>query len=111
MTETTPTHLSPRSKTLWNDLVPRRARSPERLTLLQLALEQLDRADAARADIERDGPTFRTKKTGTIHAHPALAIERQARMTFVRLWKQLDLHWSAELDSGLDGTLPLERRW
>jgi P27 family predicted phage terminase small subunit len=99
---TPPQHLSTRSQQLWRQIVPRRAKSPERLTLLQLALEQLDRADAARAEIERDGTTFRTKRTGAIHAHPALAIERQARSSFMRMWDQLGLSWDATLDGGIN---------
>jgi phage terminase small subunit len=65
-----------------------------------MALEQLDRADAARAEVERDGTTFKTKRTGAVHAHPALAIERQARMSFTRIWDQLGLSWCGELDGG-----------
>ena len=40
-----PTHLSARSQGLWRETMRRRAISPERLTLLQVALEALDRAD------------------------------------------------------------------
>lgn len=44
-----PPHLSERAQALWREVVPRRAVSPERLALLQVALEALERADAASA--------------------------------------------------------------
>lgn len=86
-----PAHLSARSQALWRTLVPRRARSAERLTLLQTALECLDRADAARAGIDRDGLTVKTLATGTVHLHPLLKVETEARRQFAKLWSALAL--------------------
>ena len=100
-TASAPGHLSLRARGLWEALVPRRARSPERLALLQLALEQLDIADAARAQALADGLTFATATTGAVHAHPALAIERQARSAFFRIWTKLGLDWDSESDGGI----------
>lgn len=93
-----PAHLSPRAAELWAAIVPRRGRSVERLALLTVALEALDRADLARAAIERDGLTTTTARSGAIHAHPAIAIESAARREFARLWRALSLTWDADLD-------------
>jgi len=52
-----PAHLSERSGAIWRDLVEDRCDSLERRILLQLALEDLDRADALREQIAREGLT------------------------------------------------------
>lgn len=100
--ENPPVHLSERAKDLWSKLVPRRARSPERVALLQAALEALDRADQAREAINREGLTTTTKTTGAVHIHPLARIEREARQQFARIWSDLSLQWTA----GVDGRLP-----
>jgi P27 family predicted phage terminase small subunit len=93
-----PAHLSERARALWRVLVPRRARSPERLALLTVALEALDRAEQARAQLEQEGLTRTTETTGTVHLHPASRIEKDARSLFARVWEQLGLAWDANLD-------------
>lgn len=97
-----PPHLSARARGLWADIVPRRGRSPERLVLLAHALEQLDRADAAREAIAREGLTLKAKRSGAVKAHPALRIEAAARREFFKLWKELHLDWDVELDGLVD---------
>ncbi len=79
-------------------VVPRRANSPERLVMVKVALEALDRAEEARLVLAAEGITARTESTGAVHAHPALKVERENRQLFARIWKELDLDWSAELD-------------
>jgi hypothetical protein len=59
----------------------------------------MDRADAAQAQIARDGLTYKTEKTGAIHAHPAIAIETTARRQFVRLWLAPGFDWDDDLDT------------
>lgn len=86
-----PNHLSPRAKTLWGELVPRRARSPERLALLQTALEALDRADQAKEQLDREGLTWTTKSSGAVHVHPLLKVEKDARGAFAQIWNRLGL--------------------
>src|SRR5438046_912669 len=84
-----PAHLSERAAGLWRELVPRRARSPERLALLQTALEALDRSDEAREAINKEGLTSKTEKTGALHIHPAVRVERESRMLFMKCWSAL----------------------
>ena len=90
--------LSERSKALWDQIVPRRARSPERLALLQQALEALDRVDECRDVVEREGLTVTTKTTGAVHVHPLLKVEREQRQLFLRCWDQLNLTWDPSTD-------------
>lgn len=83
-----PAHLSPRSRELWAAVVPSRAKSPERLALVQTALEALDRAEAARLAIERDGMLI-TSGAGMAHVSPLVKVERDAMALFARLWRDL----------------------
>ena len=93
-----PETLSERSKSLWGEIVPRRAESPERLALLQSGLEALDTADRARATLLAEGETFTTKTTGAIHVHPAVRIQKDALSHFLAVWRELDLKWSYQID-------------
>lgn len=90
--------VSERAQALWREVVPRRAVSPERLALLQVALEALDRADAATAVIEQEGMVTTTKTTGAVHIHPLVKVERESRQLFARCWREMGLSWSVELD-------------
>jgi P27 family predicted phage terminase small subunit len=60
------------------------------LRLLQLACEAWDRAQQARAAIEREGLTIRTDEGG-LKAHPAVGIERDSRLAVARFVRELDL--------------------
>lgn len=60
------------------------------LRLLQLACEAWDRAADARRQLEVDGAVYRDR-FGAPRAHPAVAIERDARLAFAKLVRQLDL--------------------
>jgi phage terminase small subunit len=93
-----PAHLSERSRALWAELVPRRCASPERVTLLQSALEALDTADEARRLIAAEGLVHKTARTGAIHLHPAARLEADARRQFAKLWASLRLGFCAGID-------------
>jgi len=95
-----PAHLTARSQALWRSLVPRRAKSPERLALVQAALEALDRADSAREAIAAAGLTTTTKTTGAVHLHPLAKLEREARAQFIAAWSALKFTWDSRLDGG-----------
>jgi phage terminase small subunit len=95
-----PEHLSDRAKALWRSVVPRRAKSPERLAMVQTALEALDRADGARLAIAEQGLTTVTKTTGTIHLNPLAGLEREARAQFLSAWTALHFSWDSVLDGG-----------
>ena len=93
-----PEGLSERSQKLWQEATARRCRSACRLELLTQALRALDRAEAARRIIGREGMTTRTVTTNAVHAHPALKVEQQARGQFLRSWKALGLSWDPLVD-------------
>ena len=58
--------------------------------LLHLACEAWDRCQQARAILDADGVVFKDDR-GNIRAHPAVAIEKDARTGFARLVRELDL--------------------
>jgi phage terminase small subunit len=89
-----PEHLSGRSKELWCEYIGHEIKSPGRITLFQTGLEALDRAEQARLLVEKEGLTTVTGRSGVSHAHPALAIEKEAKSQFVRIWKILGLYFN-----------------
>ena len=54
------------------------------------AARQLDRQATARADVEKNGVTI-LDRFGIAKENPAVAIERQAAMAFVRIMRELNL--------------------
>lgn len=93
-----PPHLSERAKAIWQSIVPARAKSIGRLTMLQAALEALDTADAARVAIESTGLTTTTKTTGAVHLNPLAKLERESRQQFCRIWNEMGLSWQQSVD-------------
>jgi phage terminase small subunit len=55
-----------------------------------MAGEAFDRATEARETIEAEGTYFKDR-FGCPKAHPAVAVERDARVLFARLVRELDL--------------------
>ena len=107
-----PEHLSDRSKRIWGDVVPRRCRSPERIVLLQAALEALDRAEEARVAIQTAGMTTTTKRSGAVHVHPLVRVERESRQQFAAIWDRLGLQFCGDIDGRTnwpDSLSPWER--
>jgi phage terminase small subunit len=89
-----PEHLTERSQALWRELVKRRCDSAERQLLLECALTDLDRADALRQRIEREGAMVTSARSKLPRAHPALKIEAEMRRRFLAAWRALDLTWA-----------------
>ena len=88
-----PSHLSEKSKALWNEIVPKRASGAPRLAMLTIGLESLDRADEVRNLIAEEGLTSVTKRTGAIHINPLLKIERESKNLFVKIFNDLGLRF------------------
>jgi P27 family predicted phage terminase small subunit len=93
-----PRHLSAPSKRWFADVVRDYELADHHLKLLQLAAECWDRTREAQTAISADGLTFRDDR-GNIRAHPAVAIERDARLQFARLLRELDLDAGAPAES------------
>lgn len=86
-----PSHLGERSAALWRCLVPALVQAPQQLQMLLVALEALDRAEAARERIATDGMVL-TSKAGLAHVHPLIKVERDSQALFARCWSSLHLH-------------------
>jgi P27 family predicted phage terminase small subunit len=100
-----PAHLSKRSRALWVEITARFTLEPTELELLRLALEAVDRCEEARQVLAAEGITS-VGRYGQRLAHPACAIERDARLAAARLFKQLAL--PEALDESVS---PLTLRW
>lgn len=85
-----PDHLSPATKKWWASVIADYVLEPHHVRLLTLAGEAFDRATQARELIARDGLTV-TTESGGLKAHPAVGIERDSRLAFARLVRELDL--------------------
>jgi phage terminase small subunit len=85
-----PDHLSPSARQWWITTVEAYVLEPHHLLLLQAAAEAWDRCQAARARIDREGLTVPGREGG-LRPHPAIAIERDSRLGFARLLRELDL--------------------
>ncbi len=86
-----PAELSDASKALWVELVPTHVRRPARRVLLEQALLALDRAAACRAVLNKAGLTVTCLGSRTLHVHPLVAVEQQARALAVQTLRALDL--------------------
>ena len=93
-----PDGLSSRSGALWRELVPLRARSPERLQALEIALRGLDRLDQIRAALDGQELMQVTRSTGAHHMNPLLRAERAAQRDFTAAWSELGFNSRESLD-------------
>lgn len=85
-----PAHLADGTRAWWRSAVETYELAPHHERLLTLAGEAWDRAQQAREVIEREGPYY-ADRFGQPRAHPALAVERDSRLAFARLVRELDL--------------------
>jgi len=85
-----PAHLSKPAKALYASITSAYVLESHHLAVLVKGLEASDRADAARAVIERDGLLVETR-FGEVKASAAVAIERDSRTAFFAAIKQLGL--------------------
>lgn len=89
-----PAHLAPATAAWWVSVVATWELDEHHVRLLTLAAEAFDRAVEARKIIESKGLTFRDR-FGQVKARPEVAIERDARIAFARLLRELDLDVNA----------------
>jgi P27 family predicted phage terminase small subunit len=85
-----PPHLEPATAAWWRAVVRDYDLPDHDLMLLQAAAESWDRMQQAREEIARDGLTVKTAQGG-LKPHPAVGIERDAKVTFARLIRELAL--------------------
>jgi len=84
-----PNHLSPAMQAWWQAVVRDYELDPHHLRLLEAACDAWDRMVQARETLAREGLTV-TTKSGT-KRHPCADIERDSRLAFARLLRELDL--------------------
>lgn len=90
MTEKPPPHLKPETAAWWTSVVEDFELDPHHVRLLRLAAEAWDRCQGAREQIAAEGITY-ADRFGAPRIHPAVAVERDARLAFARLLRELRL--------------------
>jgi P27 family predicted phage terminase small subunit len=98
---TPPLHLQPATKRWWKSIVETFDLESHHLRLLQAACESWDRMQAARAVLDEKGVTYQNR-FGDPCARPEVAIERDAKVSFARLVRELNL----DSAPGPDGPRP-----
>jgi phage terminase small subunit len=87
---TPPDHLKPATADWWKYIVGDYELESHHLRLLQLACEAWDRAQSAREIIDRDGISY-VDRFGAPRSRPEIAVERDCRIGFARLVRELQL--------------------
>ena len=90
MPDKPPSHLSQSARKWWADVTANYVLEPHHRHLLTAAAELLDRASQARAILDKNGLTF-IDRLGVPRTRPEVAIERNAKICFARLLRELDL--------------------
>jgi phage terminase small subunit len=83
-----PNYLSEKSRKLWES-VSKRAKSPEKLELINVALKNLDFADECEKIIKKEGLTITTPKSGCSHLHPLFKSMKESQQLFIKIWISL----------------------
>ena len=93
-----PGHLSTRAKTFWRQTTAEFALEPHQLKLLGVACDAWDRQEQARAAIDMQGLLV-DDRYGTPKPHPLIAVERDARVVFMRALRELALEEEPAADA------------
>ena len=96
-----PRHLSTPSRKWWESVVNTYALEPHHLRLLTHAAESWDRAQEARKMVDSEGIVV-LDRFGQQKPHPAVAIERDSRLMFAKLLRELAL----DVDAPGEGARP-----
>ena len=85
-----PKHLRPATRKWFRDVLAEYDLEQHHIRLLTLAGEAWDRGQQARAEIDRHGLTY-NDGNGAPRVRPEISIERDSRLAFARLLRELDL--------------------
>jgi phage terminase small subunit len=85
-----PVHLLAETQAWFNSVVAEYDLQPHHMRLLTLAAEAWDRCQAAREHLQIHGVTY-VDRFNAPRTRPEIAIERDARLGFARLLRELDL--------------------
>jgi phage terminase small subunit len=86
-----PAGLRTATKRWWTEVVSSWELDVHHLKLLEAACRELDRAEEARLEIRKAGSTVIKDRWNQLKEHPSRKIEREARITFARLVRELGL--------------------
>lgn len=89
-----PKHLRPSTRKWFEHVVESYELEQHHIRLLTLAAELWDRAEQAREALAEHGLVF-TDRFGCPRSRPEIAVERDCRIAFARLIRELDLDVSA----------------
>src|SRR5438046_7981086 len=104
-----PKHLRSQTRRWFSQVVESYELEEHHLRLLALAGESWDRCESAREVIDREGLTF-VDRFGAPHARPEIAIERDSKIGFARLVRELDLDIDPPVSPGRPPLLRSNRR-
>ena len=93
-----PKHLTASTRRWWENVVREWELAEHHIRLLTLAAEAWDRAEAARCAVQEHGLIFITR-FGEPRARPEVGVERDSRLAFARLLRELDLDLDAPAES------------
>jgi len=85
-----PKHLRIETRRWWLSVVEDYELEPHHVRLLTMAAEAWDRAVEAREAIAKSG-AYMPNRFGEVRPHPALGVERDSRIAFARLVRELAL--------------------
>jgi phage terminase small subunit len=93
-----PAHLSAKTRRWFASVCNEFELEEHHLRLLELACESWDRCQAARAVIDMEGMIYEDR-FGAPRSRPEIAIERDSRLSFSRLLRELDLDVAPPVDA------------
>lgn len=85
-----PQHLQKATRAWWKSVEEDYFLEPHHIRLLTLAAEAWDRTEEARKAVEKYGLTY-IDRFDQPRARPEVSIERDSRLAFARLLRELDL--------------------
>lgn len=85
-----PKHLNKETRAWWRSVVGEYELEEHHVKLLTLAAEAWDRCQQARAALDAEGLTY-TDRFRAPRCRPEVAVERDSRLAFARLIRELDL--------------------
>jgi P27 family predicted phage terminase small subunit len=85
-----PSYVSADMKAWWREVTGRYRLVEHQLKLLEAACSAWDRMTAARKEVEAEGLSYRDSKNHR-RPNPAVAIERDSRIAFARLVREMGL--------------------
>ena len=97
-TQKPPPHLSAPTRRWFASVCNSFELEPHHLRLLALACESWDRCQQARKILDREGLTY-DDRFGAPRARPEITVERDAKTSFSRLVRELDLDVAPPVDT------------